>query len=402
MRRHIERALGLGCVAATWIFVACSEGSGQVTYSDGPSYPDGAAGLGTDGPVELTEEIPPPIDVCPPDPCPVPGGVKWRCQSRFMYGANLAWTHFSSDFGGLVAWGSKGVSRDPEAFSRRLAEMKKSGVNVVRWWMFPDFRGDGVRMDENGVPEGLAGSTLDDVEMALNLAQIHDVYLMLTLFSFDGFKPVEGVGTLAAPSIEPLVTDPNKRRALIDNVVRPIAQKVATHPHAIRMMAWDLMNEPEWAVSGEDPYGDPQFDPSSELTPVPHSTMESFFVELTSALREESNALVTVGAASLKWSNAWSGVDLDFLQFHYYGWMEKDYPYSRPPSFYSLGDVPVVMGEFPFDGVPDAGVGYQDLVESFYTTGFTGALGWDWNSITADQRAAVQAFSEAHACETGF
>lgn len=50
------------------------------------------------------------------------------------------------------------------------------------------FRGDGVRFDASDSVLGLGSTTLSDLNRALELAAQCDVYLMLTLFSFDNFR----------------------------------------------------------------------------------------------------------------------------------------------------------------------------------------------------------------------
>src|SRR5262249_11424000 len=103
------------------------------------------------------------------DSCPRSGGVPRACQLRFVYGVNYAWHSFAGDFGGIPAWNQHGVSAEP-AVATELATMAQSGVNVVRWWLWPDFRGDGVVFDGSDTPTGLGGTARADVERALELA----------------------------------------------------------------------------------------------------------------------------------------------------------------------------------------------------------------------------------------
>ncbi len=116
--------------------------------------------------------------------------------------------------------------------------------------MFPDFRGDGVEFDSGETPTGLGGTAVADIQKALELAEQADVYLMLTVFSFDNFSPSEDVSGIWTPGITPMVKDATKRKALLDKVVKPVAQTVAQSPYAKRVIAWDIINEPEWAMRG--------------------------------------------------------------------------------------------------------------------------------------------------------
>src|SRR5690606_32152876 len=125
-------------------------------------------------------------------------------------------------------------------------------------------------------------------------------YLMLTLFSFDTFRSELDEQPIA--SLQPLVIDAGGRTALLEQVVRPVAAAVAASPHRARMVAWDVINEPEWAIEGPSPYGDEDYTPNIEegRLLVTHAQMETFLAETIAVLREESDALVSIGAASFK------------------------------------------------------------------------------------------------------
>jgi hypothetical protein len=335
------------------------------------------------------------------DPCPAPhGGLEWGCERRFMYGINYAWHHFAGDFGGIAPWGQRGVAENAETHANNLAEMRSHGVSVVRWWVWPDFRGDGVRFDGEELPVGLGETTLADLERALELAEENDVYLMLCLFSFDNFRPSREVAGIWTPGIAPMVMDAARREALLENVVRPFARAAQASPYHERLIAWDVINEPEWAMSGASLYGDPGFDAMTELEPVSHAEMERFLADTITVLREESDALITVGGAAAKWAKAWTGLDLDFYQFHMYAWINIWWPYTDPPSTYGL-DRPIVMGEFPL-GALTSGASYGKVVSTWYDNGYAGALGWMYGEASADELDEVASFAAEHPCETRF
>ncbi|MBN1609194.1 MAG: hypothetical protein JW940_21370 [Polyangiaceae bacterium] len=123
---------------------------------------------------------------CSADSCPAPNaGVTIQRKKRFMYGVNYAWPSFAGDFGGIAAWNQSGVAGAKAARTADLTQMKDNGVDIVRWWMFPDLRGDGVQLDSSGTPSGLGSSVVDDIHAALDIAASLDLHLKLTLFSFD-------------------------------------------------------------------------------------------------------------------------------------------------------------------------------------------------------------------------
>lgn len=336
------------------------------------------------------------------DLCPAPnGGVVWQCQKRFMYGMNYAWNVFAGDFGGISAWGQAGVAADAATHATKLADMRAHDANVIRWWVFPDFRGDGIAFDSNDVPTGLGGTALADVDKALELANQAGVYLMLTLFSFDAFRPSANNSGIWTPGLAPIVRNTTSRTALLENVVRPFARAAASSANARNLIAWDVINEPEWAMTGPSPYGDPSYEPTAGLDALTQDEMQSFIGDVIAVLRAESRALVTVGGAAVKWGHAWTHSDLDFYQLHMYAWINTYWPYTDGPSTYGLTDKPVVMGEFPMGDLTQ-GVSYSDVVNAWWQNGYAGALSWQYIEATPTGLDAVKAFGDAHTCETQY
>jgi hypothetical protein len=160
--------------------------------------------------------------------------------------------------------------------------------------------------------------------------------------------------------LQPIATDATKRAALIKNVVIPVAQAVEASPNKDRMVAWDVINEPEWSIAaGSDPYGDQAFDPTmtgssgQTTTTLTFAQMETFVKDVVTGLHGASSAPVTVGSAAVKWAKAWSNVGLDFYDFHWYGWVDQYFPHTNPPAYYKVDDKQVVVGEFPLNPASD-------------------------------------------------
>lgn len=336
--------------------------------------PDLTAAPGAAPPVECSTA---PADTCRH------AGLKHACRERFALGVNYAWRNFGTDFGGLTAWSQSGVSSNVAIYNQDLANMKANGAGVIRWWVFPDLRGDGIEFDAGGAPTGISAAATADVQMAIELAQRNDVYLVLTLFSFDAFRPtrMEG-GTLEIPGISGLVESEMGRAALINNVVAPLARAVAGSPYASRLLGWDVINEPEWAIAatGSAPTGK-EFDPNDELDAVPLADMVSFInASLTTLKSITPNALRSVGWAAAKWSWAFAGVtEVEFNQPHIYTWVNDYWPYTTPPAMLGYPDRPVVMGEFylvdgPFGPTPS----FETVMNSWYAAGYAGAWPWQY------------------------
>ncbi len=328
------------------------------------------------------------------DACTEPsGGLQVGCRKRFLYGMNYAYVHFGADFGGISSWGQPGISGSVSEHTANLTSMRSHQVRLVRWWLYPDFRGDGVTFASGDVPSGLGGTAVADIGKALELASQTDVYLMLTLFSFDAFRPSQSVSDRWVPSLHPIVQDASKRQALVENVIRAVAKTAAQSPHASRLFAWDVINEPEWALSGSDAYGDPAFDPINGLATISHAEMEGFLSEAIAVLRSESNALVTLGGASLRWAKAWNGLDLDFYQLHRYE--DSGFSFDSAPSDFGLAK-PAMFGEFPLQGL--AGMSYDQTVTAWHDHGWAGALSYQFDWATETELTNIAAFGGAHAC----
>jgi hypothetical protein len=337
-------------------------------------------------------------------------GVTWDCKKRFMHGTNWGWRTFGGDFGGIAAWGRTGVAGARAEFSESMRRMKAEGVSVIRWWMFPRLLSDGIAFGSDGAPSGVRGTLLHDVREALAIAEEQDVYLVLTLFSFDNFRPTTVEGGVASRGIRPMVLDPAKRRNLLENLVAPVAQAVEASPHRARMIAWDLVNEPEWAMTGPNLRGGDGFTAQSSLEPVTHAEMETFLREATAVVRGSSRALVTVGGAAIKWASAWTGLGLDFYQFHYYDWVYEWYPYTRVTlASVGLTDRPVVMGEYPGRGVsavPSKGLPARsgpELVSDLLAYGYAGALSWAFQDpLYPFDAGATRTFADQRGCEVRY
>ena len=121
--------------------------------------------------------------------------------------------------------------------------------------------------------------------------------------------------------------------------------------------------------------------------------MEAFVGDTIKIMREETPDIpVTIGSAAMKWMNAWNETDIDFYQPHIYDWVNDYWPYSSSPSELGFGDKPMIMGEYPVEGLDDAD--HETMLQSWFTNGYAGALGWDYRIThsTAENEAEKLAF----------
>jgi len=304
-------------------------------------------------------------------------------QEKFSYGINYAWKNYAGDFGGISGWAKKGVAADPEAYRAELRDMAAHGIKVVRWWVWPEFWTDAISFDANGAPLPLAQSAIDDGLKALELADEAGLRIMFCLFSFDGFRPTRESYGIQMTGYRDIVIDTAKRKALMDNIITPFASALQNSPYRDSLHSWDVINEPEWAMTGANKYGDPsglggdKFDPDSELEHITHDQMEVFLGDTIKVLRAETPEIpVSIGSAALKWATAWKSMDVDFYQTHIYDWVNAYWPYSHSPADFGLDDKPLMMGEYPVEGLDN--VDHKTMLESWLNNGWAGAIGWDY------------------------
>ncbi len=302
-------------------------------------------------------------------------------QEKFSYGINYAWKHYAGDFGGIEGWLKKGVAADPATYAEELNDMAAHGIKVVRWWVWPEFWTDAITFSDDGTPEPLGQQAIDDALKALELADEAGLRIMFCLFSFDGFRPTREAYGIRMTGYHDIVVNNEKRAALMANVVTPFARALQASPHLDSLHSWDIINEPEWAVTGANQYGGTlggdKFEPNDDLEAVTHRQMEQFIADTIQVIRRETPEVpVSVGSAAVKWASAWKQLDVDFYQTHIYNWVNDYWPYDLSPADFGLDDKPLLMGEYPVEGL-DA-VAHQTLLQSWYTNGYAGALGWDY------------------------
>ncbi|HXS16983.1 MAG TPA: hypothetical protein VN764_07330, partial [Polyangiaceae bacterium] len=270
-----EEQAGWGKCNEDWLIDYCDLSCGRCGDAAGAEC--GVVGTPPDLTAEAGDAPPSSCDAAPADECAF-GGLVHACKDRFALGINYAWRDFGADFGGMQAWSLGGISGNPGTYNQDLANMRANGVSVIRWWMFPDLRGDGIVLDDAGSPTGISAGAVTDIQLALELAQRNDVYLVFTIFSFDAFRPTRTeADDVTIPGISALVASDTGRSALVNNVVTPLAQAVVDSPYATRLLGWDVINEPEWAVLETGTAEDGQdFTPNEELDAVSLENMKAF------------------------------------------------------------------------------------------------------------------------------
>jgi len=351
--------------------------------------------------------------------------ITWRGQELLLSGCNVAWENYGTDFAMVEEWGNY-CSYDHAATETMFANLAAAGCNCVRWWVFCDGRGGPeFDADSGGNVTGLDVAVLSNMEDAINLAADYGIYLVFCLWDFgmlfDDSTPL-GRGEHAGGHRD-LVVDATARGTFTTNGLLPILQHpvtntsytIATHPN---VLAWEIINEPEWGIV-ESEYVDTEIS-----QPVSLAQMQEFTAVLAGVIHRHANQQVTLGSACLKWNsdtalgavgNWWKDSALtaydpdgalDFYQIHYYGWMNGDYTtWSYSPMFNDTAaaslDKPTVIGEFPANGDATTWT-VEEIINGCFSNGYCGA--WSWTYMGNDDHGdwshsvtSYQGFGATHA-----
>ena len=288
---------------------------------------------------------------------------------RFLLGANYPWHTYGNDFG-RSEWGHLGVSsRDEGELGMRadvesaFRELSQNGFNAVRWFLFCDGRAS-PEMTGESVVTGLDTEFYADFDAALGIAKEHDILLIPVLFDHLLVADGEMDAGVQLGGRRDLIINPSKRRRLIDACLTPLFARYGKNR---AILAWDVFNEPAWAVEG-----------SHEIEhPVARDQMRAFLEEVVECVHQYTNHYATVNCASRDRMVDWAGCGFDFLMFSYYDHMESKTPLDYPASELQL-EVPCVLGEFPTNTTRWP---VDRVLDSVYQNGYAGALAW---SLHAD------------------
>ena len=283
--------------------------------------------------------------------------IPWQGGNWYLNGVNIPWFNWGCDFG----CGASGGVSDPNVrqwLDQGFGAMSANGVKVARWWVL---EGDPwqIKRDADGAPVSLDPRVYQDMDAALELAAKHDIYFSFTLFSAPTAVP------------ERWLTDPQQRAKLVQ-VLTPLFARYKGNP---RLMAWDVINEPDWDIW------------KNKIAKEP---VQATVKAIAEAVHANSTAYVTVGAAMLDGLPHWTGLGLDFYQAHWYdymdsgNWCARCSDYSAIQQRYGL-DRPLVIGEFYAGKDTDAAQRFQD----WHAKGFAGAYAWSFFSEKTGDKLGI-------------
>ena len=302
--------------------------------------------------------------------------MRWPADGDFRIGVNLPWLSYGGDFGANAWREDGGVGRPGERMVLRdaLARIAGEGLTRVRWFLLCDGRA-GLRMTEDGALEGLDDFVFRDADAALDELGRAGLSAIFVLFDFHWFRPAAFANGVQTCGRARLAADPLPRKLLLERVVAPLLERYGRHPS---ILAWDVINEPEWVTQGV------------RLAPrpsgVPRAIMRDFIRDVVALIHQQTSHAATVGSASVRTLPLVEGLGLDVYQAHWYDRLDRTAPLDRPVA--SLGlDRPLILGEFPTRGSRRMPV---EILEIARQNDYAAALAW--SALSADQVTDHQAF----------
>lgn len=284
-----------------------------------------------------------------------------RDKEPFIIGCNLPW--LDGKMGWDIAYHPKwGYGFDFETADKYFADMHKMGIQVVRWWIFTDCRA-GIVFDEKGYPLRIQDEVLNHLDFVMNeLCPKYEISMYWCLLS----------GLLNTNHFN-LITDPKIRRAYIQKVITPLAERYRNH---LSLFAFDLMNEPESDIAGSSGNWSPRG--------IDWTMMRAFLKECADAIHFVApNTKISVGSGWHGFENVKRGLykdlGLDFYDFHLYT-DETSLPLVESLKL----DKPCLIGEYNTKESTAADESKQTrLVKRFLqdarAKGYMGVLVWSYD-----------------------
>lgn len=287
-------------------------------------------------------------------------------EEFLVNGINIPWRHFGQDFGASI----RQLNYDSTFFNRTFEELQDNGVNCIRMWIHCDGRHSPIA-GKDGIVRGLPRNFLDDLDDFFGRAARYNLMVLPVLWTFE---------MVDKGNIE-IIRDPEKTQLYIDQALIPILERTRHH---CNILAWEVINEPEWAM-------DIPFAGTTQQL-VESQEMQRFVGQLAQAIHTHSPHKVTVGSAGLRFitdmhlfsNNYWhdvnlqsqnthcSGAYLDFYSVHYYKWkLETLSPFRQPLTAMGLSK-PVLLSEFSLAKRRDP----EELMRLAIDNGYAGIMPW--------------------------
>lgn len=308
-------------------------------------------------------------------------------EKYYINGINIPWNNFGWDFGSHDEWGE---GYDSIWFESTFTELKNYGVNCARIWIHCDGRAN-PNFDEQGFVIGLDENFLDQLQNMVELAEKHSIMLVLTLWSHDMLEDYTNVAGSFGGLHKDLIVDAAKTNSYIEHALVPMVKRLNQH---CNILAWEIMNEPEWCM--DVGYG------GTTYQTVSKEEMQLFIGKCIAAIRQYSNQNITISAAKSFGNvdgmntNFWhdsefhklefdcSEVYLDFYCFHYYDYMgNNESPFLNEASTWELNK-PILITEIASHSNNNNGtLTPKEQLDLSFQHNYAGVMFWSFNAEDA-------------------
>jgi hypothetical protein len=307
------------------------------------------------------------------NPAAIPGPLSLKGEKihlPFLEGANLPWLYYGVDFG-ANAWspdGGVGKPESRETLRSIFLELNELGIHTVRWFLLCDGRA-GIRFTKAGTPIEPDRHLFADIDAALEIAAACNLSIIFVLLDFLWFGKAAQVNGVQVRGRHGVISGGYKQRALRRRVLKPLLKRYGRSPV---ILAWDIVNEPEWATRGCG---------GVSGTAIAFLTMRRFIKKTAHLVHRYTRHLATVGLGNAAGLPLVRYTGLDFYQVHWYDRWNAVAPLERPVQEWSL-DRPLLLGEFP---TKNSARLPETIVEASKKSGYCGALAW---SVLGTDRAS--------------
>ncbi|MDX2064168.1 MAG: hypothetical protein SFX74_00350 [Fimbriimonadaceae bacterium] len=314
-----------------------------------------------------------------------------RGNLQYVHGINAAWFfgRYGTDIGLNPRFPEWGNGYNASVANNVFADIKRMNCNVVRIWLHEDL--EGLQFDSNGYVSGLQPGFLTNLDDLVTKANNNGLALELTFLNHT-LNNQFGQTLPSGATIKNFINDSTARQRLIDNAIRPIAQRYYNNA-VLRpaIFGYDLINE---ANIGAD---------NGSYT---WANMRTFASEAATAIHGV-NASIKVTMSTQWWafdnqsyhSGRFGGLGLDYYTYHEYSnspnlptkpnWLEK----------------PLVLAEYGPSTWTDS---QQNSSTSAYLSqaasrGYAGAMAWMyWHSSGNGENVATSEGGNQNWEPTGF
>ena len=255
------------------------------------------------------------------------------------------------------------VERDFSVMEQMLHDCPK---RVIRVFVFADGRA-APEFNPKGEVTGLDGTFFEDFDALLAAAKLQNLLLIPVLLDFSWCDSPTMVSGAKLGGHSDVIREADKRQTFLERALLPLLERYCDEP---QILAWEVINEPEWAVREISPSGQ-----GRDLVTL--GEMQDFIQLCALSIHSCSSHQVTLGGARRQWLHYWQNLGLDLYQFHWYDHFELEERFPWSP-YIELGlDKPCLIGEVP---ISDTKYSVAQYLEAGCKGGYHGLIFWSYRA----------------------